>query len=88
MEVLREGWGAGELAVESPTVSILVLMEVLREGKSDGRTKSHQQEVSILVLMEVLREVETRYRSLSPPAGFNPCFNGSVERGLHQVDRA
>ena len=37
--------------------------------------------VSILVLMEVLREVFSALRRGSFSAGFNPCFNGSVERG-------
>ena len=37
--------------------------------------------VSILVLMEVLREVRPPSTSMPFSSRFNPCFNGSVERG-------
>ena len=37
--------------------------------------------VSILVLMEVLREGGCRGLLSHGTPGFNPCFNGSVERG-------
>ena len=44
------------------------------------------ESVSILVLMEVLREVLMQIRTKLTGCGFNPCFNGSVERGRPQVD--
>ena len=56
-------------------------MEVLREVLSGGMLQEHGILVSILVLMEVLREASaTGWRAALHP-GFNPCFNGSVERG-------
>ena len=63
-------------------VSILVLMEVLREAAWWGKLDLSLR-VSILVLMEVLREA--RRLASRKPKGFcfNPCFNGSVERGPH-----
>ena len=42
--------------------------------------------VSILVLMEVLREGERLKIAFGKPFRFNPCFNGSVERGLTTLE--
>ena len=79
MEVLREA--KSETSTWKPqSVSILVLMEVLREGHRNGEL-FHEIVVSILVLMEVLREVVGLAPAVAPPLCFNPCFNGSVERG-------
>ena len=68
------------LAFETLIVSILVLMEVLREAPVSEELGS-KGAVSILVLMEVLREVTTGAKNFSFGESFNPCFNGSVERG-------
>ena len=46
--------------------------------RGHGRRK---KEVSILVLMEVLREAGFQTSFRRSWTGFNPCFNGSVERG-------
>ena len=62
-------------------VSILVLMEVLREVSRPYVTAFLIESVSILVLMEVLREALPRALRRHGRKGFNPCFNGSVERG-------
>ena len=81
MEVLREDKETAFLA-GTAGVSILVLMEVLREALWAPPEAYHEDLVSILVLMEVLRE--ERVRNVSKrlsPCGFNPCFDGSVERG-------
>ena len=56
-------------------------MEVLREVCVDILSLSLDCWVSILVLMEVLREVPGKSASDSVRSCFNPCFNGSVERG-------
>ena len=70
------------------SVSILVLMEVLREAFGSTRNPAGRRAVSILVLMEVLREASSSM-SVEPRCnpGFNPCFNGSVERGRSSVRR-
>ena len=81
MEVLREEGVTGHLH-RSLKVSILVLMEVLREVGRDVRRFARGHDVSILVLMEVLREARVEGWASDEQAGFNPCFNGSVERGL------
>ena len=64
-------------------VSILVLMEVLREELAATKSEYEKKAVSILVLMEVLREVPRDRRGDHRTVCFNPCFNGSVERGAH-----
>ena len=55
-------------------------MEVLREGQSPTSSRASHT-VSILVLMEVLREAKIDIIMDISPRSFNPCFNGSVERG-------
>ena len=67
-------------ALRRHVVSILVLMEVLREAKHASRFKG-QSYVSILVLMEVLREEDAGDLFGWHNSCFNPCFDGSVERG-------
>ena len=79
MEVLREVFPSRAELCPCP-VSILVLMEVLREEKPPG-SSIQGAFVSILVLMEVLREAVWPRQAKARAASFNPCFNGSVERG-------
>ena len=55
-------------------------MEVLREA-TNARAIPRATKVSILVLMEVLREEPPVRRVLRVMCCFNPCFDGSVERG-------
>ena len=55
-------------------------MEVLREDCRTFRA-GRADEVSILVLMEVLREGQLSRARPHHLLRFNPCFNGSVERG-------
>ena len=66
-------------------VSILVLMEVLREEPRSRRCRAPIHGVSILVLMEVLREGTQPARERVFSSGFNPCFDGSVERGTERT---
>ena len=56
-------------------------MEVLREDVEKAYDVLSEEHVSILVLMEVLREDYSTSSIESTRSGFNPCFNGSVERG-------
>ena len=44
--------------------------------------------VSILVLMEVLREAKLNADTQLLLQCFNPCFNGSVERGAEKVRKS
>ena len=84
MEVLREARAILEGSPDPTRVSILVLMEVLREDREPVYCGPRVVAVSILVLMEVLREVGDGARHLDSIPRFNPCFNGSVERGRGQ----
>ena len=79
MEVLREATVGFENGIPKP-VSILVLMEVLREALWPICNEVFRR-VSILVLMEVLREEGELTSRMIELRSFNPCFNGSVERG-------
>ena len=81
MEVLREEPRAPATA-PFIIVSILVLMEVLREERTPVALATLRDRVSILVLMEVLREAPRLPAVFQSKGGFNPCFNGSVERGM------
>ena len=55
-------------------------MEVLREAPHISSVPATEK-VSILVLMEVLREASSLRAVSVEWRSFNPCFNGSVERG-------